>query len=83
MDVIAAHLRQCAILPFPFLDDWFIRDLLHCRLISHTIYCRQTVERVGFQNFVEDEEGLEEGNNLTLLLLLEKSLLVLDIEVCD
>ena len=40
---------------------------------------RQAVERVGFQNFVEDKAGLEEGNCLMFLLLLEKSFFVLDI----
>ena len=41
MDVIAAH---CAISLFPYLDDWLIRDLIRNRLISHTIYCLQTVQ---------------------------------------
>ena len=31
------------------------------------------VERAGFQNFVEEEAGLEEGNCLTLPVLLVKS----------
>ena len=48
MDVIAAHLRQCAILLFPYLDDWLIRDLICNRLVSHTIYCLQTVQSLGF-----------------------------------
>ena len=38
MDVIAVHLRQCAISLF---DDWLIR------LLSHTIYCLQTVQSLG------------------------------------
>ena len=44
MDVIAAHLHQCAISRFPYLEDWPIRDQIHSRLISHTIYCLQTVQ---------------------------------------
>ena len=48
MDVIAAHLRQCAISLFPYLDDWLIRDLIRNRLISHTICCLQTVQSLGF-----------------------------------
>ena len=39
MDVISAHLHQHAFIPFPYLDDWLIRDLKRCRLIFHTIYC--------------------------------------------
>ena len=38
------------------------------------------MERDGFQNFVEEEACLEEGNFLELLLLLLKSFLVLDIQ---
>ena len=48
MDVIAAHLRQRAISLFPYLDDWLIRDLIRNRLISHTIYCLQMVQILGF-----------------------------------
>ena len=44
MDVIAAHLRQRAILLFPYLDDWLIRDLICNRLVSHITYCLQTVQ---------------------------------------
>ena len=48
MDVIAAHLRQCAISLFPYLDDWLIRDLISNQLVSLTIYCLQTVQNLGF-----------------------------------
>ena len=48
MDVIAAHLRQRAISLFPYLDDWLIRDLIRNWLISHTIYCLQTVQSLDF-----------------------------------
>ena len=48
MDVIAAHLRQRAILLFAYLNDWLIRDLIRSRLVSHTIYCLQTVQSLGF-----------------------------------
>ena len=48
MDVITAHLRQLAIFLFPYLNDWLIRDLIRNRLISHTIYCFQTVQSLGF-----------------------------------
>ena len=48
IDVIAAHLRQCAISLFPYLDNWLIRDLICSRLVSHTIYCLQTVQSLGF-----------------------------------
>ena len=37
MDVITAHMRQCAIKLFPYLDNWLIRDLIRNRLISHNI----------------------------------------------
>ena len=47
MDVTAAHLRQHAISLFPYLDDWLIRDLICNRLVSHTIYCLQTVQNLG------------------------------------
>ena len=40
----------------------------------------QALERDGFQNFVEEEASLEEGNCLELLLLLVKSFLVLDVK---
>ena len=40
----------------------------------------KAMERVGFQNFVEDEACLEEGNCLVLLFLLEKSFLVPDVK---
>ena len=36
MNVIAAHLRQCAISPFPYLDDGLIRDTRRTN-ISHNI----------------------------------------------
>ena len=48
MDIVAAHLCQRAISPFPYLDDWLIRDLIRTRLISHTIYCPQTMQSQGF-----------------------------------
>ena len=48
MNVIAAHLRLHAIPLFPYLDDWQIRDLIRCRLISHTKYTLQTVQNLGF-----------------------------------
>ena len=48
MDLILAHLHQHAISLFPYLDDWLIRDLICNRLISHTIYCLQTVQSLGF-----------------------------------
>ena len=48
MDVIAAHLRHCTIPPFPYLDDWLTRDLICRRLMSHTIYCLQMVQILGF-----------------------------------
>ena len=48
MDVIAAQLRQRAISLFPYQDDWLIRELIRGRLISHTIYCLQTVQGFGF-----------------------------------
>ena len=41
---------------------------------------RWAVERVGFQNFVEDEACLEEGNCLELLLLLLESFQVPDVK---
>ena len=49
MEVIAAHLCQRVISLFPFLDDWLIRDLICNRLISHTKYCLQTVQNLGFK----------------------------------
>ena len=48
MDVIAAHLRQRAITHFPYLDNLVIRDLIHGRLTSQTIYCLQTAQSLGF-----------------------------------
>ena len=48
MDVNAEHLHQSAIPLFPYLDNWLIRDLIHSRLVSHTIYCLQTVQSQGF-----------------------------------
>ena len=48
MDVIRAHLLQRAISLFPYLDVWLIRNLIHNYLISHTIYCLQTVQSLGF-----------------------------------
>ena len=47
MDVIAARLRQLVISLFPYPDDWLIRDLIRNRLVSHTIYCLQTVQGLG------------------------------------
>ena len=40
---------------------------------------RLAVERVSFQNFVEEEASLEEGNCLELQLLLRNSFLLLDV----
>ena len=40
------------------------------------------MERVGFDNFVEEEAILEEGNYLELLLLFIKSFLLLDVVDC-
>ena len=48
MDVIAVHLRQYAISRFPYQDNWLIRDLIRNPLISHTIYCLQIVQSLGF-----------------------------------
>ena len=48
MNVIAAHLRVCAVSLFPYLDDWLIRDLICNRLISHTKYTFQRVQNLGF-----------------------------------
>ena len=48
MDVIAAHFHQHAISPFLYLDDWLTKDLIRNRLISHTIYCLQTVQSLSF-----------------------------------
>ena len=48
MDVIAAHLHQRTISLFPYLDDRLMRYLMSNRLISHTIYCLQTVQSLGF-----------------------------------
>ena len=48
IDVIAAHLRHCAISTFLYLDNWLIRDLIRSRLISHTIYCPQMVQSLRF-----------------------------------
>ena len=48
MEVIAAYLHQRAISLFPYLDDWLIRDLIRKQLISHTKYCLQTVQNLGF-----------------------------------
>ena len=48
MDVIALYLRQRAISVFTYLDDWLLRDLIRNRLISHTKYCLQTVQSIGF-----------------------------------
>ena len=48
MEVIAEHFRQRAIWLFPYLDDWLIRDLILNRLISHTKYCLQMVQNLGF-----------------------------------
>ena len=46
MDVIAV--RQHAISLFPYLADWLIRGLIRNRLVSHTMYCLQTVQSLGF-----------------------------------
>ena len=48
MDVIVAHLHQSALSLLPYLDDWLIRDLIHNRCISLTIYYLQTVQSLGF-----------------------------------
>ena len=48
MDVIALHLRQCAISVFPYLDNWLIRNLIGNRLIDQTKYCLQVVQSLGF-----------------------------------
>ena len=48
MNVIAAYLRQRVISLFPYLDDCLIRYLIRNRLVSHTIYCLQTVQSLGF-----------------------------------
>ena len=48
IEVIAVHVHQCAISLFPYLDNWLIRDLIRSRLISHTKYCLQTVQNLGF-----------------------------------
>ena len=48
MDVIASHMRQHTIPLFPYLDDLLIRELIRNRLISHTKYCLQTVQSLGF-----------------------------------
>ena len=48
MDVIALHMCQHPIPVFPYLDDWLIRDLIRNRLISHTKYCLQTIQSLGF-----------------------------------
>ena len=48
MNVVAAHLRICAVSLFPYLDDWLIRDLFRNRLISHTKYTLQMVQNLGF-----------------------------------
>ena len=47
-NVIAAHLRVCAVSLFPYLDDWLIRDLIRNQLICHTKYTLQTVQNLGF-----------------------------------
>ena len=49
MEVIAAHLCQCAISLFPYLDDWLIRDLTRNRLISQTKYYLQTVQNLNLK----------------------------------
>ena len=40
----------CVYVPylFPYRDDWFIRDLIRNRLISHTKYCLQMTQNLGF-----------------------------------
>ena len=48
LDVIATHLRQRAILLFPYLDHWLLRDLIRNQLVSHTIYCLQSLQCLGF-----------------------------------
>ena len=48
MDVTAAHLCQRAVSLYLYLEDWLIRYLICNRLISHTIYCLQTVQSLGF-----------------------------------
>ena len=46
MDVITSYMRQRAIPVFPCLDDWL--DLIRNQIISHTKYCLQTVQSLGF-----------------------------------
>ena len=50
MEVIADHLGQPTFSLFLYLDDWLIKDLrvIRNRLVSHTIYCLQTVQSLGF-----------------------------------
>ena len=48
MNVIATHLRLCAVSLFPYLDDWLIRDLIRNRLISHTKFTLQMVQNLDF-----------------------------------
>ena len=62
MDVITAHLRQLAIFLFPYLNDWLIRDLIRNRLISHTIYCFQTVQSLGFIPNLKKSDLIPEQN---------------------
>ena len=40
--------RQRAISLFLYLDDWLKRDLIRNRSVSHTIYCLQTMQSLGF-----------------------------------
>ena len=47
MDLIASHLRQCAISVFPYLDDWLERDLIRSRLLSQIMYCFQIIQSLG------------------------------------
>lgn len=48
MDVIAAYLRLRSISPFPYLDDWLVKNVIRQRLISQTIFCLHTIQTLGF-----------------------------------
>ena len=48
MDIIAAHLRQCTISVFLYLDDWLIKDLIRNQLLYQTKYCLQLIQSLGF-----------------------------------
>ena len=55
-NIIAAHLRLCAVSLFPYLDDWLIRDLLRNRLISHIKYTLQKVQNLGFIPYLKKSD---------------------------